>query len=181
MRTIVGSLAVGCIAATLAGCGRSTTTVIKNRTVTEGTSTESTAAVTTSSTTTSTAPVPSEPPTSFVHEETFQSPTGNIGCSMIGGIARCDIGKRDWSPPPRPSSCPSITDYGQGLEVSRSGPARVVCAGDTARDPSAPRLQYGTASQVGDFICVSRTSGVTCTDRFDGHGFLISIQSYRLF
>jgi len=164
----------------LASCGGGTTTVIKQRTVTQGSSTQSTAS-TTASTTSSTASVPSEPPTQFVDEATFQSPTGNIGCSLIGGIARCDIVKRDWSPPPRPPSCPSEVDYGQGLEVGRSGPADLVCAGDTARDPSSPKLPYGTASQVGDFVCVSRSSGITCTNRLDGHGFFISIQSYRLF
>ena len=49
------------------------------------------------------------------------------------------------------------------------------------RDPTAPELPYGTASQVEDFICVSRTQGVTCTNRVSGHGFFLSIQSYRLF
>jgi hypothetical protein len=190
MRKIVGlPLTIG-VAVALVGCGGGTTTVIKERTITEATSTPSTsttetdtstATITTTATADTTAPVPSEPPTTIVHDDLFQSPSGNIGCAMVGGVARCDIGQRDWSPPPRPSSCSDVTDYGQGLEVSRSGPADVVCAGDTTRDPSAPKLPYGTGSQVGDFICVSRPTGITCTDRFNGHGFFVSIQAYKLF
>ena len=179
---MIGVVAVGVIAVGVVGCGGGTTTVIHNRTVTkEGTTTTATETRATTSTPDTTAPVPSEPPTSFVHENQFQSPSGNIGCAMIGSVARCDIGERDWSPPPRPSSCPGETDYGQGLELGRSGPARVVCAGDTTRDPGAPELPYGTASQRGDFICVSRSSGITCTNRVNGHGFFLSIQSYKLF
>ena len=123
----------------------------------------------------------SEPPTRFVHRPSFRSPTGNVGCILIGGLARCDIAKRDWSPPPHPASCPNQVDFGQGLEVGESGKGHFVCAGDTARDPSAARLPYGTASQVGSFICVSRPSGMTCTNRHNGHGFFISVQSYRAF
>ena len=62
-----------------------------------------------------------------------------------------------------------------------SGPeGHVVCAGDTALDPSASALAYGTASRVGGSECVSRTDGVTCVNR-SGHGFFISVQSYQVF
>jgi hypothetical protein len=115
-----------------------------------------------------------------VHEGAFQSPTGNIGCMIVGGTARCDIVKRSWSPPPRPSSCPRIVDYGQGVELGVAGAARFVCAGDTARDPVAPKLPYGTASEVAPFLCVSRSTGMSCSNRADGHGFTISIQTYEL-
>jgi hypothetical protein len=111
----------------------------------------------------------------------FQSPTGNIGCTIGGGAARCDIVRRSWSPPPRPPDCPEMVDYGQGLEVGRAGSGRAVCAGDTARDPTSPKLSYGTAAQVGSFQCVSRSTAMTCTNRSSGHGFVISLQSYRLF
>jgi hypothetical protein len=160
----------------LAGCGGggSTTTTI-NRTVTETTQGGET------STTTATATTTSEAPARFVHQTAFQSPSGNIGCMIVAGSARCDIVKRAWSPPPHPASCPSEVDFGQGLEVGRSGVGRFVCAGDTARDPSAAKLPYGTASQAGGFVCVSRSDGMTCTSAADGHGFFISIQGYRIF
>jgi hypothetical protein len=100
---------------------------------------------------------------------------------IVGALARCDIVHRSWSLPPRPADCPNIVDFGQGIEVGRSGAARFVCAGDTARDPSSRKLPYGSASQVEDFVCVSRPSGMTCTNRLNGHGFLLSVQRYRLF
>ena len=101
---------------------------------------------------------------------------------MIGsGVARCDIANRNWSPPARPSSCPSEVDFGQGLEVGRSGRGRFVCAGDTARDPSAPKLAYGTASKAGRFLCISRQTGVACSNTKTGHGFALGSQGYRVF
>ena len=57
---------------------------------------------------------------------------------------------------------------------------RFVCAGDTALDPTASSLAYGTASRVGGSECISRTDGITCVNR-GGHGFFISVQSYQVF
>ena len=54
-----------------------------------------------------------------LHLQAFQSPSGNIGCIMFEGGARCDIDKHSWTPPPRPASCSDQVDYGQGLAVSR--------------------------------------------------------------
>jgi hypothetical protein len=99
---------------------------------------------------------------------------------IIAGTARCDIRKRTWSPPPRPANCPNVVDFGQGLIVGRSGPARFVCAGDTSADPSAPPLAYNTVTRVGEFECGSTTSGMRCTNSTTGHGFFISIQGYRI-
>ncbi len=116
-----------------------------------------------------------------MHYATFESPSRNIGCYIADGMARCDIRTRTWSPPPTPSSCPPEVDYGQGLLVTTSGPGNLVCAGDTAMDPAAPTLAYGTATSVGSFECGSRTIGMTCTNLQSGHGFFISIQGYRTF
>ncbi len=113
-----------------------------------------------------------------VHLTTFRSPTGNIGCVAFGGGVRCDIRDRDWSPPPRPASCP--LDYGQGLSVGPNSRGRLVCAGDTALNPQARPLAYGTASRAGNVMCVSRETGMTCTNSA-GHGFFLSIQRYRAF
>ena len=99
---------------------------------------------------------------------------------MVEGGARCDIRKRDWKPLPRPAECPQEVGYGQGLEIPRGGEAGFVCAGDTALDPSASSLSYGTASRVGGSECISRADGVTCVNQA-GHGFFISIQSYQVF
>jgi hypothetical protein len=121
-----------------------------------------------------------EAPTAVVHLQSFRSPSGNIGCIMFEGGARCDIRKRDWAPPSRPASCPEQVDFGQGLTVGHTGQASLVCAGDTALDPSAPQLGYGEASELGGTQCISSSEGITCANH-SGHGFFVSIQSYKLF
>jgi len=115
------------------------------------------------------------------HYQFFESPSRNIGCAIIGGTARCDILARSWSPGPRPKSCPRIVDYGQGLIVGTTGAARLVCAGDTAANPSAPVLAYGQADVIGALSCSSATTGMTCRSSRSGHGFFISRQRYRIF
>jgi hypothetical protein len=121
-----------------------------------------------------------EAPTAVVHLQTFRSPSGNIGCAMFEGGARCDIRKREWSPPPHPASCSQEVDFGQGLTVSHDGKASFVCAGDTTLNPTATALEYGEASELAGTICMSRSEGITCANHA-GHGFFISIQSYKIF
>lgn len=121
-----------------------------------------------------------EAPSRVVHLQNFRSPSGNIGCAMFEGVARCDIRKRDWSPPARPARCPDEVDFGQGLTVSHDGRASFVCAGDTTLLPSGTALGYGEASELGGTICMSSSSGITCANHA-GHGFFISIGSYKIF
>jgi hypothetical protein len=170
----------------LAGCGGATKTVVVQGppsagSTAAGANTGSSETHTSSTVKSSTGTTTGAAPTRIVHLEAFQSPTGNIGCMLIGGVARCDIVHRTWVLPPRPASCPQIVDFGQGLEVGAGGTGRFVCAGDTARDPASAKLPYGTGAQVGDFLCVSRSTGMTCTNRVSGHGFTLSMQQYRLF
>jgi hypothetical protein len=182
-------LAATCLLAALglAGCGSSgaakTVTVTTSKVATSATiittaaSTPTTATLptpTTSSTTTAA-------PTAVLHHTAFRSPSGNIGCMIVDGIARCDVQHRSWRPPRRPANCPSEVDFGQGLEVSGSGPAALVCAGDTTLDPTAPALEFGADDVIGGFRCASSTSGMICTKIRTGHGFFISNQSYRTF
>ncbi len=111
----------------------------------------------------------------------FRTPSGNIGCvgetAGAGNMVRCDIRARTWSPPPKPGSC--RLDWGQGLSLSRLGRSRYVCAGDTALN-TGPKLAYGASVRVGAITCVSRTSGLTCTNAAK-HGFAMSRERLRRF
>ncbi len=161
-------LAFAAAAVAIAGCGGSDKTVIQ-KTVTEPAST------TTAEETTTT----SSQPQGAGALKSFRSPTGNIGCQLGGTYARCDIGEHTWKSPPKPADCE--LDWGNGVSVSGWGPGGIVCAGDTALDPSAPVLRYGGSSSVGSITCESRESGVTCTKESTGHGFTISRERYELF
>jgi hypothetical protein len=178
------------LALLVAGCGGGGKTTVIEKTVTEkvevpaqqkgGGTTTSGGESTAQKASNEKSEEEAEQPKRVIHLRTFRTPSGNIGCAMFEGGARCDIRKRDWAPLPRPAKCPKEVAYGQGLDVNRSGQAEFVCAGDTALDPSASALAYGTASRVGGSECISRTDGVTCVNE-SGHGFFISVQSYQVF
>ena len=84
------------------------------------------------------------------------------------------------APRPRPKGCPKIVDWGQGLIVGKSGKGHLVCAGDTALSNGGPTLAYGKSRTVGRFKCTSKTSGMTCKNTDNGHGYVLSKQKYRL-
>ncbi len=108
----------------------------------------------------------------------FVTPSGNIACAVSGTGARCDIGDRSWTAPPKPASCP--LDYGNGLSVSASG-AVVACAGDTLLHSTASVLAYGHGIRNGQVQCVSQSAGVRCEYLPTGHGFTIAKEAYTLF
>lgn len=111
----------------------------------------------------------------------FKSPSGNISCLVYPpDWVRCDIQERDWSPPPRPADCPSQTGYGQGINIAATGRAEFVCAGDTTFEPTARTLNYGQSDRSATHVCTSEASGIRCENR-EGHGFVISRESYDLF
>ena len=176
---------VGLASVAVMGCGGATKTV----TVTTPTSTPTAVSIPGATTLAGTGTVTVPPPTTtaapslvqIVHLSSFRSPSGNIGCVVLDGTARCDIRHRTWSPGPRPATCPKEVDYGQGLQVFGSGAGQLVCAGDTALNPTAPKLSYGSESDEGQFRCASTTAGIGCTKATTGHGFFISAQSYRVF
>jgi hypothetical protein len=167
-------------AALVAGCGGGGTTTVIERTVTEKAAEEGGGGEAQGGGQSGQAEDKIEEPSAVVHLQSFRSPSGNIGCIMFEGGARCDISKRDWSPPARPARCPEQVDFGQGLSVDHTGRASFVCAGDTALDPSGTTLDYGEASELGGTQCISRSEGITCANH-SGHGFFISIHSYKLF
>lgn len=106
----------------------------------------------------------------------FRSPTGNIGCLVGSGQARCDVTDRNWTLPPQPADC--TLAWGGGLQLAGGDPARPTCAGDGVLDPSAAELGYDRAVRVGEVTCVSRRTGVECRNGSTGHGFSAARSGY---
>ena len=112
--------------------------------------------------------------------EFFETPSGNIGCVISGKGARCDIKNHGWPTPAPPPSCMDL-DYGFGAEVFKHGPGSYVCAGDTVFSPTAEVLPYGDKIRKKRFRCASKSKGVRCVNKRNGHGFFISREEVRLF
>ena len=109
----------------------------------------------------------------------FTSPSGNIGCLIDTTQVRCDVRQREWTPPPKPASCPEYTGWGQGLQLTVGKPAGFVCAGDTALMAGDP-LPYGDTIVAGSIECTSGSSGISCWDMESGSGFTIAREWYQL-
>jgi uncharacterized protein DUF6636 len=108
----------------------------------------------------------------------FHSPSGNIRCVIDRtSITRCDITNRDWSPPPKPSSCEF--DWGNSLGLGIRGRGRFLCVSDAV--DRGRTLNCGDAIRRGRFRCRSRVSGMRCTNVLGGHGFSLSKQRVRRF
>ncbi len=108
----------------------------------------------------------------------FQTPSKNIACAVEKWGVRCDIAKKDWSPPPKPRSC--RFDWGTGLSLPKNGRAFINCTSDTLLG-SGRTLDYGSSMSKGHFKCTSRRSGVRCANTDSGRGFTISKQAYTRF
>ena len=110
-------------------------------------------------------------------EGQFRTPSGNIGCGYYDRVLRCDVRDGVKPLPPQPASC--NLGWGQGFWLHEHGPAQVVCAGDTALNPTAPVVRYGTTWHGGRISCASSPSGLRCTNA-DRHGFFLSRgEAYR--
>jgi hypothetical protein len=119
----------------------------------------------------------------------FNSPSGNISCSIDARYARCDIRERTWAPPQE--SCtlggsedysggdPIELDYGNGLVIDSDGVPRFTCASDTVLG-SHPVLDYGDSIESASVRCTSEQSGISCESLTTGQRFTISRDSYDL-
>jgi hypothetical protein len=113
----------------------------------------------------------------------FRTPSGNIYCAYSSGLGqptslRCDI-RSHLRPAPKPHRCVEGV-YGESVGMSRTSRAAVLCISDTVVDPRARVLAYGTTWSRGGFRCVSRSTGLTCTNA-RGHGWFLSRESWRVY
>lgn len=122
-------------------------------------------------------------------EYDFQSPSGNIACSMLlvpptgGGagnnVVQCDLGDHTFQ---TPGTC---RQPAPGVAVSMRADATsspvVGCDLYASLLPSSwPVLNYGQTHSLGVITCDSEPSGVTCTNSNSGHFFRLSRDSYQV-
>lgn len=113
----------------------------------------------------------------------FRTPSGNIYCngSMFGG-ARLDcsiVNREQGSAPAAVGACPA----GRELDVAidQRGPVRVSCGPASGRLSTYTDIaEYGVTGQFDAITCMSRSSGFQCTNA-DGHGFVLSRRSQKVY
>ncbi|MGF1673385.1 MAG: DUF6636 domain-containing protein [Rivularia sp. (in: cyanobacteria)] len=97
----------------------------------------------------------------------FKTPTGNIHCGSYDinnqKFLRCDIVKNLAKIPKQPKDC--NLDWGNALIMDTIGKASRLCHGDTAINPTNPVLGYGKIWKKNGFICISKTTGLTCLNQ----------------
>jgi hypothetical protein len=113
-----------------------------------------------------------------VDQADFQSPSRNITCDLTTGAVRCEIVKRDWSPPSKPADCQ--LGWGQGMSI-KDGKADFVCAGDTVVGTATEVLPYGSSLRAGSVQCDSGNAALRCVDQKSQHGFTLAVADYNLF
>lgn len=108
---------------------------------------------------------------------TFASPTGNITCAMDARGASCDMARMNW---PLTSadlaSCHAVALAGLALADGR---VTFDCRSDVAVPDPQRVLAYGQSVTTGPITCSSASTGMTCRDRRNGHGFFVSRDTFR--
>ena len=120
----------------------------------------------------------------------FKTPSGKIFCQWSTGgspSALLECGVTTGLKPPLPKTgadCKHLDYVGNRISLAITGRAQPVpCAGDAGpfADPAhSVLLRYGKAWGAGGLRCSEKTSGLTCKNR-DGHGFFMSLRSWRTF
>ncbi|MCV7195922.1 DUF6636 domain-containing protein [Mycobacterium angelicum] len=119
------------------------------------------------------------PPSAHADPQNFQSPSGNIYCTLDSMGAACDISEYNYQPPP-PPECGKHLAWGSRFTLSAGAAGAIACHGDTLRIPGEPTLNYGQTASAGTITCVSEMSGMKCTDSSSGHFFRVSKDAYQL-
>jgi hypothetical protein len=117
----------------------------------------------------------------------FRTPSNQIHCLFVmseekvepNGIA-CDINQSFVRKPilPRPADC--RYDWGQRFELGNDSDAGLDCASDWVGSDDSHVLAYGNSVKVGNIVCSSEETGLTCKNA-KGHGFLLSRRAQKIF
>lgn len=120
------------------------------------------------------------PATAHADSKYFQTPSGNIFCTIDSSGAACDIQQYTYTPPP-PPECAQHISWGSRFRLNPGKPGVVECHGDTLQLPGEPTLAYGKSISAGSITCSSsEQDGVKCTDSSSGHYFRVSRDSFNL-
>ncbi|AYE96540.1 hypothetical protein C0J29_18815 [Mycobacterium paragordonae] len=119
------------------------------------------------------------PATAHADGQDFQTPSGNIACSLSSTGVACDINEHTYTPPP-PPECGQHLAWGDRFVLEPGKPATIHCHGDTVRVPGERTLNYGQTASAGTLSCISEQSGVKCTDSSSGHYFEVSRDAFKL-
>jgi hypothetical protein len=107
----------------------------------------------------------------------FRTPSKNIYCGYGRPWLRCDISSGLKPKPQKPAGCDF--DWGQTYLLSATGRVRLGCVSDSVFSPTSRVLPYGSRWSRGGITCLSKATGLWCSNRV-GHGFFMSRQrSYR--
>jgi len=125
------------------------------------------------------------PVTAHADTGAFQSPSGNIVCSMgtfVGGKANdnfvdCEITDHSWVAPPRAPDC--ALNWGNRFRLEQGNAAVFACQHQAMPAPQQT-LDYGQTRSIGAITCDSEPAAMTCTDSSTGHFFRVSRDSYQL-
>jgi hypothetical protein len=117
----------------------------------------------------------------------FKTPSGNIHCRLQGSQnenratphLRCDILAINGPLPPKPRNCDG--NWGQAFSIVHDAQrVQTMCSTDAVTDDLMQTLPYGATWQQAGFNCISKPSGLTCTNR-SGHGFALSRAAQKIF
>jgi hypothetical protein len=106
-----------------------------------------------------------------VHVTQFQTRSHKILCGYVRGGGE-----------PTEIRCDLLFLNDRAAFLTTSGKATIDHVTDAIADPrKAKVLPYGQSRTFGPFRCTSRTTGLTCTDVHNHHGFEVSRERRRTF
>jgi hypothetical protein len=125
--------------------------------------------------TTTTSPLPL--PTIEGKPVRFRTSDGNYGCDLEPAYVLCNVVKRTFTPPKKPSDC--FYTWGKAVEMAIGSKGSFFCGHGEDYSNSKRVLKRGQALQVGLVTCRALPDGVLCSGQ--GHGFRLQRASYQLF
>ena len=124
---------------------------------------------------TSTSPLPL--PTIEGKPVHFRTSDHNVGCDLEPAYVLCNVVKRSFTPPKKPSDC--FYTWGKAVEMAIGSKGSFFCGHGEDYSGSKRVLATGQAIKVGLVTCRAIPAGVECNGQ--GNGFRLTRTGYRLF